>query len=352
MGNMSAEWRGADLALLAALDVLLEEANVTRAAARLHLSQPALSAQLARLRELIGDPLLLPAKSGRGMVPTARALALQGPLRGALRKLQAALRHGAAFDPATDERTFQIVASDNGIVMAGLDLVRRVAAHAPGVRLAFRNVPADAAGALLERGEADLLIAADFAVPRATIARPLLRERYVMAQRHGHPRGLAPPDLDAYCALRHVIVSGDGGGLRGFMDERLHALGRSRVVAVSVQQYHLAPLVLDATDYVCALPERFLLRFADRLDLLPLPIEVDGFTLSAAWHPRLHADPAHRWLRGALFAAVGARTEDGPDMGPARASSDGARAACGGPRTDDAPPPEPAAPSDDDTHAA
>ncbi|AIS97009.1 bacterial regulatory helix-turn-helix, lysR family protein [Burkholderia thailandensis E254] len=90
MGNMSAEWRGADLALLAALDVLLEEANVTRATARLHLSQPALSAQLARLRELIGDPLLLPAKNGRGMVPTARALALQGPLRGALRELQAA----------------------------------------------------------------------------------------------------------------------------------------------------------------------------------------------------------------------------------------------------------------------
>ncbi|ABC36399.1 lysR substrate binding domain protein [Burkholderia thailandensis USAMRU Malaysia  len=227
--------------------------------------------------------------------------------------------------------------------MAGLDLVRRVAAHAPGVRLAFRNVPANAAGALLERGEADLLIAADFAVPRATIARPLLRERYVMAQRHGHPRGLAPPDLDAYCALRHVIVSGDGGGLRGFMDERLHALGRSRVVAVSVQQYHLAPLVLDATDYVCALPERFLLRFADRLDLLPLPIEVDGFTLSAAWHPRLHADPAHRWLRGALFAAVGARTEDGPDMAPARASSDGARArhAAGRARTTRRPPSRP-----------
>lgn len=195
----------------------------------------------------------------------------------------------------------------------------------------------------LERGEADLLIAADFAVPRATIARPLLRERYVMAQRHGHPRGLAPPDLDAYCALRHVIVSGDGGGLRGFMDERLHALGRSRVVAVSVQQYHLAPLVLDATDYVCALPERFLLRFADRLDLLPLPIEVDGFTLSAAWHPRLHADPAHRWLRGALFAAVGARTEDGPDMAPARASSDGARArhAAGRARTTRRPPSRP-----------
>ncbi|AOK47654.1 transcriptional regulator [Burkholderia sp. MSMB617WGS] len=326
MGNTSTEWRGADLALLAALDVLLEEANVTRAAARLHLSQPALSAQLARLRELIGDPLLLPAKNGRGMVPTARALALRGPLRGALRELRTALRHGAAFDPSTDERTFQIVASDNGFVMAGLDLVRRVATRAPGVRLAFRNLPADAAGAMLERGEADLLIAADFSVPRTTVARLLLQERYVMAQRKGHPRGLAPPDLDAYCALRHVIVSGDGGGFHGFMDDRLRALGRSRAVAVSVQQYHLAPLVLEATDYVCALPERFLMRFAKRLDLLPLPVEVEGFKLAAAWHPRLQADPAHRWLRDELCAVVRQRTgEPEPEPEPAPESGGGAR---------------------------
>ncbi|AJX31358.1 LysR substrate-binding domain-containing protein [Burkholderia oklahomensis] len=142
-------------------------------------------------------------------------------------------------------------------------------------------------GRALERGETDLLIAADFAVPRTTIARPLLRERYVMAQRKGHPGGLAPPGLDAYCALRHVIVSGDGGGFHGFMDDRPRELRRTRFVAASVRQYHLAPLVLEATDDVCALPERFLTRFAERLDLLPLPVEVEGFALAAAWHPRL-----------------------------------------------------------------
>ncbi|MBU9178001.1 LysR family transcriptional regulator [Burkholderia gladioli] len=309
MTNSLSSLRGADLALLGSLDVLLDEANVTRAAARLHLSQPALSAQLARLRELTGDPLLVPASNGRGMTPTARALAIREPLRAALQSLQAALAHGAGFDPAQDARTFQILASDNGFVMAGVDLVRRVAQRAPKLRLAFRAVPVDSFAHWLERGTADLLIAADFSIPAGMQSRALFHERYVMAQRKSHPRGLAPPDLDAYCALGHVLVSGDGGGFHGFMDDLLARTGRNRRVAISVQHYHLAPLVLEATDHVCALPERFLLRFADRLDLLPLPVEVAGFGLSAAWHPRNEANAAHRWLREQLFAAAGLEPE-------------------------------------------
>ncbi|WP_175917020.1 LysR family transcriptional regulator, partial [Burkholderia sp. BCC1638] len=159
------------------------EANVTRAAARLHLSQPALSAQLARLRELTGDPLLVPARNGRGMTPTARALAIREPLRAALQSLQAALAHGAGFDPEQDARTFQILASDNGFVMAGVDLVRRVAQLAPKLRLAFRTVPVDSFANWLESGTADLLIAADFSIPAGLQSRALFHERYVMAQR-------------------------------------------------------------------------------------------------------------------------------------------------------------------------
>lgn len=304
MANTLPALRGADLALLGSLDVLLEEANVTRAAERLHVSQPALSAQLARLRELTHDPLLIPAKHGRGMTPTARALAIREPLRAALHELQSALARGVDFDPARDARTFQILASDNGVVMVGLDLVRRVAAQAPHVQLAFHTVPADMSGTWLSNGKADLLIAADFSTPAGMQRQQLLSERYVMAQRKGHPRGITPPDLDTYCALGHVIVSGDGGNFHGFMDDVIARTGRTRQVAVSVQQYHLAPLVLEATDYVCALPERFLQRFSDRLDLLPLPVEVDGFELTAAWHPRHNTDAAHAWLRGELFAAA------------------------------------------------
>lgn len=307
MADIWPHLRASDLALLGSLDVLLEEKNVTRAAARLHVSQPALSAQLARLRELVGDPLLLPSRQGRGMTPTARALAIRDPLRAALQQLDAALACGARFDPARDARTFQLLASDNGTVTVGLDLLRRIAVTAPHVQVAFQTVPAHQAEDWLERGAADLLIAADFSVPRGLQAQQLVQERYVMAQRKGHPRGMLAPDLEAYCMLGHVIVSGDGGNFHGFVDDVLARHGRTRRVLVSVQQYHLAPLVLGVTDHVCVLPERFLRRF-DQLDLFPLPaeIEVAGFAMTAAWHPRHEADAAHRWLRETLFAAAAA----------------------------------------------
>lgn len=304
MVDMFSAWRGADLALLGALDVLLEEANVTRAAARLHLSQPALSAQLARLRQLTGDRLLVPATHGRGMILTARALAIRPSLRAALQGVQAAMGQGVGFDPGQDARRFQLVASDNGMVMVGIDLIRHITACAPKVQLGFQSVASAQLGARLDSGQADLVIAADFSIPAGLQARPLLRESYVMAQRKGHPRGLAPPDLAEYSALLHVIVSGDGGHFHGFMDDLLKRQGYQRRVAVSVQQYHLAPLVLEASDCVCVLPRRFLARFADRLDLLPVPLEVDAFSLSAAWHPRHADDAAHRWLRETLFAVA------------------------------------------------
>ncbi|MEX3526066.1 MAG: LysR substrate-binding domain-containing protein [Burkholderia sp.] len=150
-----------------------------------------------------------------------------------MQSLQAALAHGAGFDPGKDTRTFQILASDNGFVMAGVDLVRRVAQFAPQLRLAFRSVPVNSFANWLESGSADLLIAADFSIPAGMQSRALFHERYVMAHRKGHPRGLAPPDLDAYSALGHVLVSGDGGGFHGFMDDLLARAGRRRV-AISV----------------------------------------------------------------------------------------------------------------------
>lgn len=292
-----------DLNLLVSLDVLLEEANVTRAAGRLKLSQPALSAQLARLRDLFGDPLLLPAETGRGMTLTARAAGLREPLRAALRDLDRVVTHAPDFDPAQSARAFQIALSDNGVAILGVELVAWIAARAgPGIRVAFRPVDPSRIGAQLESGEVDLLITIDSLIPPAMKARMLLEDNYCMAQRKGHPRGLAPPDLDTYCALAHVLVSPDGGGFRGFMDEYLQKLGRRRQVAVSVPQYHLMPDILEATDYVGVMPSRLRRRFADRLDAFALPIPTHDISLYAAWHPRMHADAAHQWLRERVAA--------------------------------------------------
>jgi len=292
-----------DLNLLASLNVLLEEANVTRAARRRKLSQPALSAQLSRLRELFGDPLLLPAENGRGMTLTARAAALREPLRAALRDLDRVVTHAPEFDPAHSARAFQIALSDNGVAILGVDLVAWIAAHAgPGIRVAFRPVNPDRIGTQLECGEVDLMIGIDRLIPPAMKARLLLEDRYVMAQRKGHPRGTTPPDLDTYCALRHVMVSPDGGGFHGFMDDSLHKLGRRRQVAVSVPQYHLMPDILEATDYVGVMPSRLVRRFAGRLDAFELPVPAHDISMYASWHPRMHADPAHQWLRERIAA--------------------------------------------------
>ncbi len=294
---------GIDLNLLRSLDVLIEEANVTRAAARLGISQPALSAQLARLREMFGDPLLVPSETGRGMLPTARALALGEPLRAALIELRSIVRQPIGFDPKTASRTFAIAASDNATIVFGLALVERLRAGAgPGIRLSFETARSDRVLAQLERGAVDLLVGSERMVQPAMQARKLVDERYVMVQRKGHPRGKGALDLDGYCALDHVLVSTSGGALHGFIDEQLETQGRKRNVVLSVHQFGLAPMVVERSDFVSTLPERFALRFADRVDIFDLPFQARGFSLFAAWHRRSHADPAHQWLRNELTA--------------------------------------------------
>jgi DNA-binding transcriptional LysR family regulator len=304
------DFKGADLSLLVSLDALIDEANVTRAAARLNLSQPALSAQLARLRDLFRDPLLVPSRTGRGMIPTARALELRIPLHVALKQLETVIKRPPAFNPLTADRSFAIAASDNATVVLGAGLIEHVQRVAgPGVRVSFRTPSVDLIAAQLERGEVDLLIGSERMVPDDMKTLWLVDERYLMAQRKGHPRGKKRLDLKTYCGLSHVLVSTSGGSFRGDIDEQLERIGRRRKVVLSIHQFILAPMFLRITDYVATLPARFLDRFADELDTFELPFKARGFTLSAAWHPRNQADPGHIWLRKQV-SAVSAVPED------------------------------------------
>ncbi len=303
--------RSVDLNLLVSLDALLEERNVTRAAERLHLNQSSVSAQLARLRHVFGDPLLIPAANGRGMVPTARALTLVGPLHAALRDLEAVVRGRPTFDPMRERRTFQIATTDNAVVVLGLPLMDRLETVAgAGVRLAFRSVDPSRIAEQMERGEVDLLIGSERMVPAAMKTRKILSERFLMAQRKGHPRGREALDLDTYCRLRHVLVSTTGGSFQGFMDEHLESLGRERDVVLSVQQFTLVPEILRSTDCVCTLPSRLIQRFAHLLDGFELPFKARGFALHTAWHPRNQHDPATTWLRDRVADYGGATDDD------------------------------------------
>lgn len=287
-----------------------EEANVTRAAVRLSISQPALSAQLARLRLLIGDPLLVPSETGRGMVATTHAIALRHRLHAALEDLRAAVRPPSLFDPLIETRTFTIAATDYAAIVLGLALVERLLAGAgPGIRIRIRDLQATSNEAL-ERGDVDLLIGADKDQTEVMPVSKLLDERYVMIQRKGHPRGTHPLDLGGYCLLKHVLVSPFDGDLRGLIDEQLAQLGHHRDVVLAVHQFALAPMIVERGDFVSTLPERLARRFADRVDLFELPFPAREFSLFTTWHPRSHQDQGHVWLRRQL--AVLAKGDGGP----------------------------------------
>jgi DNA-binding transcriptional LysR family regulator len=294
-----------DLNLLVSLDALLAERNVTKAAARRHISQPALSAQLARLRQIFNDPLLLPAESGRGMTPTARALALQGPLRSALKNLDAVIQSEPTFDPFKDARTFRIAIGDNATSAIGLPLIERLAANAgENVHLLFSVADPEHIGAHMEKGEIDLLIDSERIVPEGVKRRVLIEEPFVMAQRKGHPRGSGALDLDTYCRLRHVVASPERGIIRGYMDAYLESLGRRRNTVLSVPQVMMVLEILRSSDYVCTLPHMLLARFSEVIDVFELPFPSEPFALAMAWHARDHADPAVKWLRELILGIV------------------------------------------------
>jgi DNA-binding transcriptional LysR family regulator len=190
---------GHNLSLLASLRTMLDERNITHAAVRLGISQPALSAQLARLRDVFGDQLLTPAASGKGMVLTPRGAELREPLRHALQHLEDVISKPAVFEAAKSDRTFTVGANDNATAIIGSRLIAVVRDKGlSGIRLAFRRIEFARLIDQLETGEIDVALISKTALPRSLPHQPLLEEEFMMAQRKDHPRGLRRPSLKDY----------------------------------------------------------------------------------------------------------------------------------------------------------
>ncbi|MBB5402715.1 MULTISPECIES: LysR family transcriptional regulator [Paraburkholderia] len=293
--------RRLDLNLLVTLDVLLEEHNVTRAAERLNFSQPSVSVHLAKLRDVFGDPLLLPGP--RGMRPTAKAQALREPLREALETLQRAVAPTSPFDPAAATQTWRIAATDYAESTIILPMLAGLRAAAPGTRLAIVEAVPPRLARQAEQGDIDIGFHTSEGAPEGLRRRVLFAERYVLVGRAGHPKLKRRPTLAQFCKLEHVIVSPDGGGFFGVTDETLAKLGLARKVVLSVPHFLFMQSVLASTDLVGMLPAR-LVRGSDTLRMVEPPVEVPGYEMAMLWHERVHRDPAHQWLREFIAASV------------------------------------------------
>ncbi|MGV1109362.1 LysR family transcriptional regulator [Xanthomonas translucens] len=296
--------RPTDLPLLVSLDTLLELKNVTRAAQRLHMSQPALSSQLARLRVLFKDPLLTPSETGRGMVATPMALALEAPLRDAIGRLSLLGKHGNAFDPSTAEITFRIAGSAYAFATLAASLVCRVhACGNPAIGLSFVHVAGQAALEAFENGDIDVLLDGAHAIHPSLRMRSLSDDRYVMAQRHGHPRGSLPPTMEEYCALQHVqLVHSPGNDV---IDVELQALGLTRQIAVKAANHGMLLDILAHTDMVATVPACLLTAAVEaEVAHFELPFALPDAALAMAWHRRSDGHTPHRWLRECVLAVA------------------------------------------------
>jgi DNA-binding transcriptional LysR family regulator len=321
-------FRTLDLNLLRVFDEVMAERNLTRAAQRLSMTQPAVSNALRRLRDLLGDELV--QRAGYGVEPTPRALMLWPSVRDALHQLRLALAPGE-FNPAQAQNAFVLTMADATAAKVIPGLMDVLAEQAPGVTLRVLPLTTRDPRQLLESGEVDLAIGhfpgvlAELGAqhlqessPRFTFER-LYDGEYVVVMRTHHPLAQGSLTLDDYCAARHLLVSFSGRPF-GFVDEALTAVSRKRRVVLTVNQFFTAGLVVATSDLLTVLPRHFIggTGVADQLVWRPLPLDVPAVHVDALWHRQHQASSAHRWLRDAVRRTAQNNQHATPDAATAQ----------------------------------
>jgi DNA-binding transcriptional LysR family regulator len=293
-----------DLNLLRTFDAVLQERSVTAAAARLRLTQPAVSNALARLRSLFNDPLFVRTASGMDATPLARELG--EPVRQALALLEAALAHGPGFDPATSTRAFRFYMSDLGQVEFLPPLIERVQRVAPAVRLEAVALEVEDIGDALAAGTLDLAVGFLPGLGLPVRRKALFRDPYVCLMRSDHPAmGRTPTGRTLtrrkFTEASHVLVSYRGG--HRVIEEALERAGLARRIALRVPHFTVVPMVLERTDLILILPARVARVFEERgkFKSLPPPVPIPPADVGVHWHERYDADPGNRWLREQLM---------------------------------------------------
>lgn len=286
-----------DLNLLIAFDVLLEECSVTRAAERLHLTPPAMSRALARIRELVDDPILV--RSGRNLVPTPRALELRSSVKAAVEMAQQVFTPKQLDDPSQLERTFNIRTNDFSFGELSKKLVTELQQSAPRCTLCV--VPeGNMDDHALAEGRIDLYISRKRNFSPDTKQQTLFETSFVGIARTGHPIFASELSAASFASYKHISISRRGRS-RGPLDRQLQKLGLTRHVSVISPSLLAALFYLPDSDLILPTMPKHMVEMIDRLGLplktFELPVEVDPVEITQVWHPRLDNDPAHQWFR-------------------------------------------------------
>lgn len=290
-----------DVRLLLAFEALMAELSVTRAAARVGLTQQGMSGQLARMREVFGDPLFV--RDGAGISPTPRAENLHPQVRQALASLQTLVK-GSTFDAQSLDGVITLAATDYAIELLLPTLLKTLRKEAPRLKLAVRPVNATTLSTDMRERVIDLALAVpQFILPGLQSAE-LFSETYVGAVRHDHPLASSPVTLDAFCSYAHLLVSPNRGDFHGPTDDALAKLGRRRDVALVVPSFSVVGAILEASDLIAVLPRRLAQHAWHQLHLFEPPVVVKGFSFCAFWSDRLDADAMHGWFRDKVFEVV------------------------------------------------
>ena len=292
--------RSFDLNLLVVLHSLIAERSVSNTAKKLHLSQPATSAALKRLRVALGDRLLV--RDGLHMVLTPRAEELLAPLAAILSEIERTLTNPVPFDPANVERTMRIATNDYGAFILIPPLMQRLESIAPNINVEVWEIGRDAIAALKE-GKIDLAIADGWTLKQCQCTEVLFSENFTCLARADHPRIQGELTLDRDLAEEHILVS-PRGRVVGHVDAVLAQQGWERKVRLTLPHVLAVPAAVAATDGIVTIASRIAHQLAASYDLqiLSPPLDVGDFQVAMAWRSPLTNDPAIQWLRSELIA--------------------------------------------------
>ncbi len=293
-----------DLNLLRAFDALMRERHVTRAGERLEMSQSSMSVSLAKLRDLLGDELLM--RAGTGWMPTELALVLWPRVQEAIAALER-LTEPVRFDPATSTQVFRLIVIDYIDLLMMPSVMRRIRHEAPGVRVHMLQTNPHHFGEMMAAGELDLALTYFPNAPTYVKGRKLFSDRFLGLAARSHPVHGAALDVPSFCALPHVTIEPDASQIYNVqIDAALEPHGLRRRVQMIKPSFLALPFVLETSDMVASVPARLARRMSRmaEVEAFDLPLDLPLFDVRMVWHPRTDHSPAHEWLRELMLACA------------------------------------------------